>query len=293
MKRFFLLGSFAALSLPLLAHTTPLAEDTVIISSPHRVIVTTSDSTQTIKVEGSGTDSNFRYTHTLRTLGNSYAQTQLTPSLDFSLPIGRKGCRAHSNFVLSMNLNLGLGMIAPTAAPKGLKTHVGVSHEIILKDLFEMRYHKEHARHSFSLGWGMTWQNFRMTDRTRFSRTTDGTVVYHPYAADVSPLYSRLKVFSHNVGFTHSYRFSKFFSLHTTAQLSFNTYGSLLTRYHKDGRKQKELDKDLHLAPVTGELMVRARLRYFSLYTKYSPFSPISRSFGPRMSNLSFGIFLF
>lgn len=293
MKRFTLLLVFSAWTTALLAQQQSQSTDTLVVESPKRVTVMTTDTSQVVQIEGSLNNPNYRYSNTLHTYGNSSAKVKTSKGLDFSFPLIKSRRDKKHQMVLRMTLNLGLGMIATLNAPEGMRPNVGVSRELMLKDLFLFEYRTKGVGHSWGIGYGLSWQNFRMTERTRFDRASDGSIFLSSYANDVSPQFSRLKVYSSNLSFNYGYRFSKQFKLSASAHLNFNHYGSLLTRYKHNGHKQKELQKDLHLSPVTADLMLRAHFRWFSLYAKYNPFSPISSSFGPQFNSFSFGVFLF
>ena len=149
-------------------------------------------------------------------------------------------------------------------------------------------------RHYLSVGFGLDWRNYRMTNQHRFVKDDNGNISVEGYPNGSNPKFSRIKVLSLTVPFQYHYylkgnSFIKGFSFGPV--LNFNTYSSIKTRYSVNGEKQKEFAKDLHKNPVTVDFMVKLRMKYFGFYAKYSPCNVLDTTYGPKFKSVSFGVY--
>ena len=146
-------------------------------------------------------------------------------------------------------------------------------------------------RNSVSLGFGIDWKNYRMTGDTRFVKAPDGNVALENYPLQVSPDFSRIKVFSLtvNLGFTHS--FDKDFWIGFGPVVNFNVYGSILTEYSMYGDDIKRKEKDIRQRPITIDWMLRLGIMGVPFYLKYSG-DNVLKDGGVKFRSLSFGLYL-
>ena len=208
------------------------------------------------------------------------------------MPFGQKNEDDDDNTELVMSL--AAGFCTAVGTPDGISIPVGPSWEIDWT-IAEFRYRlKEKMRHYLSVGFGLDWRNYRMTNQHRFVKDDNGNISVEGYPNGSNPKFSRIKVLSLTVPFQYHYylkgnSFIKGFSFGPV--LNFNTYSSIKTRYSVNGEKQKEFAKDLHKNPVTVDFMVKLRMKYFGFYAKYSPCNVLDTTYGPKFKSVSFGVY--
>ncbi|MBR1934397.1 MAG: hypothetical protein IJ841_12045 [Prevotella sp.] len=141
-----------------------------------------------------------------------------------------------------------------------------------------------------SLGFGLDWKNYRMTGDTRFTKAPDGNVVVEKYPLQVSPDFSRIKVFSLTaiLGFEHS--FDDDFWIGFGPVVNFNVYGSVLTEYSMYGDDIRKKEKNIHQRPITIDWMLRLGICGIPLYAKYSD-DNVLKDGGVKFRSLSFGLY--
>ena len=118
------------------------------------------------------------------------------------------------------------------------------------------------------MGIGFGWRNYRTTTGMRLVQGDGGAISYTPFADDMTPKYSRLKVFSLSVPVFYTFRFSlpriKHLGLQFGPIVNFNTHASIENRW------QRRLSVDLYAA-----------LRFcdaVGIYVRYSPQSVLLHS---------------
>ena len=267
--------------------------DTLIIEKPQRVTIITNDSLQSIRVKGKEGDNHFDYQNTIQLIDSNYVSTETyNKSLWDLMPFGQKNEDDDDNTELVMSL--AAGFCTAVGTPDGISIPVGPSWEIDWT-IAEFRYRlKEKMRHYLSVGFGLDWRNYRMTNQHRFVKDDNGNISVEGYPNGSNPKFSRIKVLSLTVPFQYHYylkgnSFVKGFSFGPV--LNFNTYSSIKTRYSVNGEKQKEFAKDLHKNPVTVDFMVKLRMKYFGFYAKYSPCNVLDTTYGPKFKSVSFGVY--
>ena len=267
--------------------------DTLIIEKPQRVTIITNDSLQSIRVKGKEGDNHFDYQNTIQLIDSNYVSTETyNKSLWDLMPFGQKNEDDDDNTELVMSL--AAGFCTAVGTPDGISIPVGPSWEIDWT-IAEFRYRlKEKMRHYLSVGFGLDWRNYRMTNQHRFVKDDNGNISVEGYPNGSNPKFSRIKVLSLTVPFQYHYylkgnSFIKGFSFGPV--LNFNTYSSIKTRYSVNGEKQKEFAKDLHKNPVTVDFMVKLRMKYFGFYAKYSPCNVLDTTYGPKFKSVSFGVY--
>ena len=267
--------------------------DTLIIEKPQRVTIITNDSLQSIRVKGKEGDNHFDYQNTIQLIDSNYVSTETyNKSLWDLMPFGQKNEDDDDNTELVMSL--AAGFCTAVGTPDGISIPVGPSWEIDWT-IAEFRYRlKEKMGHYLSVGFGLDWRNYRMTNQHRFVKDDNGNISVEGYPNGSNPKFSRIKVLSLTVPFQYHYylkgnSFIKGFSFGPV--LNFNTYSSIKTRYSVNGEKQKEFAKDLHKNPVTVDFMVKLRMKYFGFYAKYSPCNVLDTTYGPKFKSMSFGVY--
>ena len=292
MKKLMTIMALAALTLAAGAQEN----DTVVIHNPRKVTIVTGDSLQRIIVSGKEGDDKFTYQNTIRLVDSNYVSTtrigrdrwELIPSVKVGKKKDDTEGRTYDN---AISAHFGIGFTAPTKADARTDFSTFKSWEIFATIAQWDHYFERRHRNSVSLGFGIDWKNYRMTGDTRFVKAPDGNVVLEKYPLQVSPDFSRIKVFSltANLGFTHS--FDKDFWIGFGPVVNFNVYGSILTEYSMYGDDIKRKEKDIRQRPITIDWMLRLGIMGVPFYLKYSG-DNVLKDGGVKFRSLSFGLYL-
>lgn len=270
--------------------------DTVVIRNPKKVTIITGDSLQRIIVSGKEGDDKFTYQNTIQLVDSNYVSTtrigrdrwELIPSVK----VGKKKDDPEGHgYENAISAHLGIGFTAPTKADARTDFSTFKSWEIFATIVQWDHYFERRHHNSVSLGFGIDWKNYRMTGDTRFVKAPDGNVALENYPLQVSPDFSRIKVFSltANLGFTHS--FDKNFWIGFGPVVNFNVYGSMLTEYSMYGDDIERLEKHIRQRPITIDWMLRLGIMGVPLYLKYSG-DNVLKDGGVKFRSLSFGLYL-
>lgn len=292
MKKLMIIMALAALT----ATAGAQENDTVVIHNPKKVTIITGDSLQRIIVSGKEGDDKFTYQNTIRLVDSNYVSTtrigrdrwELIPSVKVGKKKDGAEGRTYDN---AISAHFGIGFTAPTNADARTNFSTFKSWEIFATIAQWDHYFERRHRNSVSLGFGIDWKNYRMTGDTRFVKAPDGNVALEKYPLQVSPDFSRIKVFSLtvNLGFTHS--FDKDFWIGFGPVVNFNVYGSMLTEYSMYGDDIKRKEKDIRQRPITIDWMLRLGIMGVPFYLKYSG-DNVLKDGGVKFRSLSFGLYL-
>lgn len=292
MKKLMTIMALAALTLAAGAQEN----DTVVIHNPRKVTIVTGDSLQRIIVSGKEGDDKFTYQNTIRLVDSNYVSTtrigrdrwELIPSVKVGKKKDDTEGRTYDN---AISAHFGIGFTAPTKADARTDFSTFKSWEIFATIAQWDHYFERRHRNSVSLGFGIDWKNYRMTGDTRFVKAPDGNVVLEKYPLQVSPDFSRIKVFSltANLGFTHS--FDKDFWIGFGPVVNFNVYGSMLTEYSLYGDDIERLERHIRQRPITIDWMLRLGIMGVPFYLKYSG-DNVLKDGGVKFRSLSFGLYL-
>ncbi len=292
MKKLMTIMVLAALTLAAGAQEN----DTVVIHNPRKVTIVTGDSLQSIIVNGKEGDDKFTYQNTIRLVDSNYVSTtrigrdrwELIPSVK----VGKKkdDVEGHS-YDNEITSHFGIGFTAPTKADARTDFSTFKSWEIFATIAQWDHYFERRHRNCVSLGFGIDWKNYRMTGDTRFVKAPDGNVALEKYPLQVSPDFSRIKVFSltSNLGYTHV--FDKGFWIGFGPVVNFNVYGSMLTEYSLYGDDIEKLERHIRQRPITIDWMLRLGIMGVPLYLKYSG-DNVLKDGGVKFRSLSFGLYL-
>ena len=292
MKKLMIIMALATLT----ATADAQGNDTVVIHNPKKVTIVTGDSLQRIIVSGKEGDDKFTYQNTIRLVDSNYVSTtrigrdrwELIPSVKVGKKKDDTEGRTYDN---AISAHFGIGFTAPTKADARTDFSTFKSWEIFATIAQWDHYFERRHRNSVSLGFGIDWKNYRMTGDTRFVKAPDGKVALENYPLQVSPDFSRIKVFSltANLGFTHS--FDKDFWIGFGPVVNFNVYGSILTEYSMYGDDIKRKEKDIRQRPITIDWMLRLGIMGVPFYLKYSG-DNVLKDGGVKFRSLSFGLYL-
>ena len=271
--------------------------DTLVINHPKKVTIVSSDSLQRVVVIGRQGDDDFTYQNTIRLVdGNYESNTRISRDhweLIPSVKVGRSrsdtaSCSRYSNVVTS---HLGVGFTCPTNVDERVDFSTFKSWEFFITVLQWDHYLDRRERNMLSLGLGLDWKNYRMTDDMLFTKAPDGNVTVEKYPLEFDPKFSRIKVFSLTATLRYEHDFGSGFSVGLGPVFNFNTYASIKTRYKLLGDKIKHVEKHIRQRPVTIDWMLNMSIADFPFYVKYSN-DDVLKDGGVKFRSLSFGLYL-
>ena len=269
-------------------------KDTIIVvKNPNKVTIEKTRNSMMVKVEGSEGNPAYFYSQRMEVDSTAAVITEeKNADWDFTIPFIGKNAETRKHRMELCVGGFGFGMVNALDAPDGMDVDMGASYELMWDNLLKFNYYVVPYTTSVSMGFGMTWRNYRMTGRTRFIQEGDNlSLGAYPEGAEIK--FSRLKVFSLTVPFMINQSLGRKVVLSVGPVINFNTYGSLKTRYTLGGEKVKETGKNIHQNRVSVDLMAKLRFRSIGVYAKYSPSDMLNTEFGPKFRSFSTGITLF
>lgn len=290
MKRIFYLSFI----LFLLSFSSVAAQnDTVIIHNPKKVTIVTGDSLQKITVTGKEGDDKFTYQNIIQLVDSNYVSTtrighdrwDLIPSVN----VGKKTSDdTHPNVLTA---HFGVGLTCPTHVDERVDFSTFKSWEFILTVMQWDHFFDKRQRNFVSLGLGLDWRNYRMTDDMLFTKAPDGNVTVEKFPLEFEPKFSRIKVFSLTATLRFEHDFGDGFAIGFGPVFNYNTYASIKTRYKFLGDKVKHVEKNIRQRPFTIDWMLNMRIADVPLYVKYSN-DNVLKDGGVKFRSLSFGLYL-
>lgn len=287
---------FLALSLltgALGSYANTMQDTIIVVKNPNKVTIEKTRNSMSVKVEGSADNPSYFYSQTMEV---DSAATVITKekngNWDFNIPFVGKSTEKRKHRMELCVGGFGFGVVNALDAPDGMDVDMGASYELMWDNMLKFNYYVVPYTTSVSLGFGMTWRNYRMTGRTRFIQEGDNLVLgNYPEGAEIK--FSRLKVFSLTVPLMINQSLGRKVVLSVGPVINFNTHGSLKTRYTLGGEKVKEKSNNIHQNRMTVDLMAKLRFKSIGVYAKYSPSDMLNTEFGPKFRSFSTGITLF
>lgn len=229
-----------------------------------------------------------------------YVEERHPGGFDFSLGFlqakfgkGEGGTERHSPCTLEVLGSVGVGFTTTLGRPTGMSTNMGQSIEVDWSNVVALGY--EFNRHNkMTLGFGMMWRNWRMTDRNQFVQSANGQIALQPYPADANPRFSRLHSFMLTMPLTYIHKWKHGWRVAVGPELCFKSpkdkYNTIKTRYELDGEKHKDITKGVHFTPVTVNLTASVMYKYVGIYARYSPMNVLDTDFGPSFQSFTVGL---
>ena len=291
------MNKFLVLALSLLigglgSYANTVQDTIIVVNQAKKVTIEKKHNSMSVKVEGS--EDNPGYFYSQRMEVDSTAAViieEKNADWDFNIPFVNKNSKTkkyRGNLCVG---GFGFGVVNAIETSEGMDMDMGASYEFSLDHLLRFNYNVLPAT-SVSMGFGMTWRNYRMTGRTRFIKDGDKLVLgAYPEGSDIK--FSRLKVFSLTVPFMINQSLGRKVVFSVGPVVNFNTHASLKTRYTLNGEKVKEKNNNIHQNRMTVDLMAKLRFNSLGVYAKYSPSDMLNTDFGPKFRSFSTGITLF
>ena len=265
-------------------------DDVVVINKPKKVTIITNDSLQKIIVNGKDNDESFVYQSTIQLVDSNYVSiTNINKDRWELVPSIKVGQNKDGESGYVITAHFGIGFVSPTKCDERIDVSTFRSWEIFAT--IAQCDRTVSKNNIVSLGVGIDWKNYRMTNDMRFVKGPDGNVGIEKYPLEVSPKFSRIKVFSVTGTLRYEHDFGKGFALGFGPVVNFNTYASIKTRYKMYGDEHKIVDKHIRQRPITVDWMLNARIADLPVYCKYSN-NDVLKDGGLKFRSFSFGLYL-
>lgn len=291
------MNKFLVLALSLLigglgSYANTVQDTIIVVNQAKKVTIEKKHNSMAVKVEGSAENPDYFYSQRMEVDSTAAVIIEeKNADWDFNIPFINKNSKTKK---YRGNLCVGgfeFGVVNAIETSEGMDMDMGASYEFSLDHLLRFNYNVLPAT-SVSMGFGMTWRNYRMTGRTRFIKEGDKLVLgAYPEGSDIK--FSRLKVFSLTVPFMINQSLGRKVVFSVGPVVNFNTHASLKTRYTLNGEKVKEKNNNIHQNRMTVDLMAKLRFNSLGVYAKYSPSDMLNTDFGPKFRSFSTGITLF
>ena len=291
------MNKFLVLALSLLigglgSYANTVQDTIIVVNQAKKVTIEKKHNSMAVKVEGSAENPDYFYSQRMEVDSTAAVIIEeKNADWDFNIPFINKNSKTkkyRGNLCVG---GFGFGVVNAIETSEGMDMDMGASYEFSLDHLLRFNYNVLPAT-SVSMGFGMTWRNYRMTGRTRFIKEGDKLVLgAYPEGSDIK--FSRLKVFSLTVPFMINQSLGRKVVFSVGPVVNFNTHASLKTRYTLNGEKVKEKNNNIHQNRMTVDLMAKLRFNSLGVYAKYSPSDMLNTDFGPKLRSFSTGITLF
>lgn len=291
------MNKFLVLALSLLigglgSYANTVQDTIIVVNQAKKVTIEKKHNSMAVKVEGSAENPDYFYSQRMEVDSTAAVIIEeKNADWDFNIPFINKNSKTkkyRGNLCVG---GFGFGVVNAIETSEGMDMDMGASYEFSLDHLLRFNYNVLPAT-SVSMGFGMTWRNYRMTGRTRFIKDGDKLVLgAYPEGSDIK--FSRLKVFSLTVPFMINQSLGRKVVFSVGPVVNFNTHASLKTRYTLNGEKVKEKNNNINQNRMTVDLMAKLRFNSLGVYAKYSPSDMLNTDFGPKFRSFSTGITLF
>ena len=292
------MNKFLVLTLSLLigglsCYANTMQDTIIVVNNAKKVTIENNKNSMYVKIEGSTDNPDYFYSQKMEVDSTAaFIIEEKSADWDFTIPFVGKKDKDYKHRTQLCVGSFGFGMVNAINASDGMKVDMGASYELSLDHLLKLNYYLVPYSTSVSMGFGMTWRNYRMTGHTRFIKEGENLVLgNYPEGADIK--FSRLKVYSLTVPFMINQLLGKKTVFSIGSVFNFNTHASLKTRYTLNGEKVKETDNKIHHNRMTIDFMAKLRLSSIGIYAKYSPSNVLNTEFGPEFRSFSAGITLF
>lgn len=192
---------------------------------------------------------------------------------------------------------LGVGFINTPGAPDNMNTAMGRSVEVDWSNIVGLGVRA--GKHGeFTLGMGLLWRNYKMTDTNLFRQDAQGNLSIESYPMGSNPKFSRLHTTSLTLPLQYRHTFKHGWRIALGPELAFNCLKdkrySLKTRYTLADQQQKEDARGVHVNDLNVNLYASVMWKHrIGLYMRWSPSNVMDTSYGPEFQSLSVGFRIF
>ncbi|MBR1652939.1 MAG: hypothetical protein IJ692_06080 [Alloprevotella sp.] len=269
----------------------PSVPDTLTdVRQASRVLVTESDSTIRIDIEGTASDSSFHYTYR-RALTPQSASIieERADSWNFTILTAKPDS---SNTYRELKaFGLLLGWVATPGAPQGREMKLGRSMEAYI-DLAGPFF--THRRHTFGATLGFSYRGLTLSNSDlRFSRGENVNVSWQPYPENTTRHRSILSCWSNYLHAGYYYRLGHGWTASVHGFVHYNWRAWSQTHYRDGIHHIDDTVKNTRVKRFAAEAMVGLSYHGVGLYAKYRPTKVLcSTEDGANFRMFSFGMSL-
>lgn len=291
MKKYtFLLAVMTALCVN--AQQVVVNDTVVSVDDAKKVVVTEKNGSVRVEIKGTGEDKDYVYSY--KTEEKSENRLRISQDWELRLPFtktdtARVKTHKYSKWALvSGGIYVGFNKAVGDNPDLGVK--MGSSVELAWDRVVGLQYRPFRKGPRFTVGIGVGWKNYRITDSYNHFSKQDGNVVLAKYDGQVVPKYSRLKVFSLRVPVMVRQKLGDDFAVSAGAVMNINTYSSLKSCYIlEDGTKMEASVSGTPVRTVTCDLMGALSWESLGVFVKYTPMSVFKPGRGPEFKSISVG----
>ncbi len=205
-------------------------------------------------------------------------------------PLFSKSSSRDNYFCIAKGMGLGLGFIGTLGTSDEMETNMGRSIEVDW-NLFNLGY-KFKGNNSVSLGLGLMWRNYRMTNDKYFMLDGD-KVEIGKYLIGVDGKYSRLHSFSLTLPVLYRHAWNSGWNITAGAEMMISSlkskYYSVKTRVDAGEYENTTVQRGVKFNPFTVNAVACVAYKHVGLYVRYSPMDVLDKGYGPSFQSLSVG----
>lgn len=260
------------------------------VKDVNNVVITEVNGGVNVTLKGVGDDKEYVYSYKHEVKPNS--RVAVSQDWELNLPFKKSSFRKNKKrskwAVVSGGIYMGFNSAVGDNPDLGVK--MGSSVELAWDRILGVQYHPYAKGPYFSLGFGLGWKNYRISDSFKCFAGDKEFVELGIYPEGVYPKYSRLKVFSLRVPFSIRQKLGDDFSLSVSAIMNFNTHASVKNCYMLEN--ETKVEESFNGAPVrkvSCDIMGALNYDCIGIYVKYTPQSIFKAGKGPEFKALTVG----
>jgi len=269
----------------------PQKNDTTVVVFPKKVTVVVGDTIHSVDIVGKEGNEKYHFSNKVIMGDSSYVVVGNERNTDKYARMHREWRKGKCGSAWRFNSHIGAGFCATPSHPRAMEVSTFSSWEIFW-EICELEFRPWKNLHAFSVGFGLDWRNYRMTNRARFDKDAEGMNVITTYPESTDPKFSRIKVFSLMIPINYHFAFSDDWGLAVGPVVNVNAHSSMKTRYERGDEECLVYKNGIHPVPVTVDFMARLKTPALDVYVKYSPCNVLKSDRGLTFKSLSFGLML-
>jgi hypothetical protein len=290
MKSFALLTAMALL--PLISiNAAPTANgDTVkVIKNAHQVIITEDSTGMKVNIDGAGTNNDYHYVYK----NEHKADDKITTAQDegdwnIKLPFSKTDTTMHHWSAVMNGITIGWGNISSDSKFPEFDNQLSHVFEFGITNFVALQYSSGHGQ-NVSFGFGANIKSYRLKDKYRFNRTSNGFTV-NTYPDSINGKSSNFELFSLQFPLLFNQRLCKHLHLTVGPILNVNVASSFNTHYKIGYTDFNESTTHTHQRIVTWDLMGALTYHGVGIYFRYTPSKVFKSGYGPQFNTWTAGL---
>ena len=265
--------------------------DTLVIEGVEKVKIETRSDMQRIVINGSKEDPQFHYVQRIALTDSSSVKRTLISVKDFTKHSVVK--KKDKKGTVDVEVHSLIGLSTMTGVPDGYSFKLWSSFEIAFGATVD--WYPFGKRNYWSTGLLLDWRHYRTQDEKFWAKNSiTGETELTAYAPEASKTKTTLVNFGLQVPllYTHNFDAKGKWSLTLGAIVNFNTGAHATREFRFEEEKYRIRTYDLGQRPVTVDGFLKVGTPWFSdFYVRYCPNTFFKDGRGPKMKQLSFGLF--